>query len=185
MKDTWGIIRSVYTHFSQPQPQVIRLFTWEFHPLLLGRLEGQWPSCTCCCSNAFNAQQSIRQSATVRPVCSEPLLPGTVYKRQDHPTLTVRWDPPVLTQSELCYRNLLYPLSVHRQEWIKLRCGTLLYSKCITNKDLCTAQGTRLKLCGSLDGRRVWERMDTSIGMAESLGCSPETTTTLLIDYRS
>ena len=36
-------------------------------------------------------------------------------------------------------------------------------------------------LCGSLDGSRVWRRMDTCICVAESLGCSPETMTTLLI----
>ena len=36
-------------------------------------------------------------------------------------------------------------------------------------------------LCGSLDGRGVWGRMDTCICMAESLHCSSETTTTLLI----
>ena len=36
-------------------------------------------------------------------------------------------------------------------------------------------------LCGSLDGRGVWGRMDTRICMAESLPCSPETVTTLLI----
>ena len=38
-------------------------------------------------------------------------------------------------------------------------------------------------LCGSLDGRGVWGRMDTCICMAESLRCSPETITTLLISY--
>lgn len=37
-------------------------------------------------------------------------------------------------------------------------------------------------LCGSLDGREVWGRMDTSIWMAESLHRSPDTITTLLID---
>ena len=37
--------------------------------------------------------------------------------------------------------------------------------------------------CASLDGRGVWKRMDTCICMAESLCCSPETTTTLLISY--
>ena len=37
--------------------------------------------------------------------------------------------------------------------------------------------------CGSLDGRRVWGRMDTGICMAESLCCSPETITTVFIDY--
>ena len=51
----------------------------------------------------------------------------------------------------------------------------------ITNKDnhreLCS------KLYGSLDGRRVWGRMVTCICMTESLCCSPETVTTLLIDY--
>ena len=38
-------------------------------------------------------------------------------------------------------------------------------------------------LCGSLDGRGVWGRMDTRIDMAESLCSPPETITTLLIDY--
>ena len=38
-------------------------------------------------------------------------------------------------------------------------------------------------LCASWDGREVWERMDTCIYMAGSLGCLPETITTLLIGY--
>ena len=38
-------------------------------------------------------------------------------------------------------------------------------------------------LCDSLDGREVWERMDTCKCMAESLCCPPETTTTLFIGY--
>ena len=37
--------------------------------------------------------------------------------------------------------------------------------------------------CCSLDGTGVWGRMDTCIYMAESLCCSSETTTTLLIGY--
>ena len=37
--------------------------------------------------------------------------------------------------------------------------------------------------CGSLDGRGVWGRVDTCICMAESLCCSPETVTTLLVSY--
>ena len=36
-------------------------------------------------------------------------------------------------------------------------------------------------LHGSLDWRGVWGRMDTCICMAESLRCSPETSTTLLL----
>ena len=42
-------------------------------------------------------------------------------------------------------------------------------------------------LCGSLDGKGVWGRMDIygciCICIAESLHCSPETITTLLIGY--
>ena len=38
-------------------------------------------------------------------------------------------------------------------------------------------------LCANLDGKGVWRRMDTCICMAESLPCSLETTTTLLIGY--
>ena len=38
-------------------------------------------------------------------------------------------------------------------------------------------------LCASLDGREVWGRTDTCICMAESLHCSPEPITTLLIGY--
>ena len=35
-------------------------------------------------------------------------------------------------------------------------------------------------LRGSLDGRGVWGRMDICVCVAESLGCSPKTITTLL-----
>ena len=38
-------------------------------------------------------------------------------------------------------------------------------------------------LRGSLNGRRVWGRMNTDICMAESLCCLPETYITLLIGY--
>ena len=40
-----------------------------------------------------------------------------------------------------------------------------------------------LMLCGSLGERGVWGRMDTCVCMTESLGCSSETITTLLISY--
>ena len=62
---------------------------------------------------------------------------------------------------------------------------TLLCLKWITNKNL--FYGKHKELCSvlheSLDGSRVWQRMDTWICMAESLRCSSETITTLLIDY--
>ena len=38
-------------------------------------------------------------------------------------------------------------------------------------------------LCGSLDGRGLWERMDSCICMAEAFCCPPVTITTLLTDY--
>ena len=38
-------------------------------------------------------------------------------------------------------------------------------------------------LSGSLDGRGVWERMDTHICMAEHFHCSPETFAIFLISY--
>ena len=43
------------------------------------------------------------------------------------------------------------------------------------HRELCSTS------CGSLDGSGVWARMDTCTCMAESLSCSSETTTTLLI----
>ena len=49
----------------------------------------------------------------------------------------------------------------------------------VEQRELCSM------LCGSLDGRGVWGRMDTCICMAESLHCSPETITMLLICYTS
>ena len=54
---------------------------------------------------------------------------------------------------------------------------TLQYPTRITRTD-CVAM-----LCVSLDGTPVWGRMDTCICLAESLHCSPETTTTLLVGY--
>ena len=47
----------------------------------------------------------------------------------------------------------------------------------VENMELCSV------LYGSVDGKRVWERMDTRVRMAEALHCSPETATTLLIGY--
>ena len=61
---------------------------------------------------------------------------------------------------------------------------TLLCFKWITNKDLVYSPGNSCSvLCGSLDGRGVWGRMDTCLCMAESLCCAPETITPLLISY--
>ena len=48
----------------------------------------------------------------------------------------------------------------------------------VLDKELCSV------LCGSLDGREVWWKMNTRICMAESLCCQPEIIT-LLISYIS
>ena len=37
-------------------------------------------------------------------------------------------------------------------------------------------------LCGSLDGRGVWGRMDTCVCMVECFCCSPETVTKLFVN---
>ena len=57
---------------------------------------------------------------------------------------------------------------------------TLQYLKWINNKDF-TIQHMKLcsMLCGSLNGKGVWGRMDICIFMAESLCYSPETITTV------
>ena len=47
----------------------------------------------------------------------------------------------------------------------------------VQHRELCSV------LSGGLDGRGVWERMDTCICTAESLHCSPETIITFLIGY--
>ena len=59
---------------------------------------------------------------------------------------------------------------------------TLLYLKGMTNKDLLYSTWNSVQ-CGSLDGRRVWGRMDTCICVVEPLSFSPETIITLLIGY--
>ena len=60
---------------------------------------------------------------------------------------------------------------------------TLLYLKCITNKDLLYSAWNCSMFCGSLDGRGASGRMDTCISVAEFLCWPTETITTLLISY--
>ena len=55
------------------------------------------------------------------------------------------------------------------------RC-TLLYLKWVTNKDIMHRNLCSM-LCGNLDGRGVWGRMDTCVCVAEILHCPPETIT--------
>ena len=69
-----------------------------------------------------------------------------------------------------------------------------LYQLCVCNTLKLKVSISRIKgrvytrelcsmLCGSLDERGVCGRMITCIHVAESLGCSPETITILLISY--
>ena len=46
----------------------------------------------------------------------------------------------------------------------------------VFHRELCSM------LCGSLDGRGIWGRMETCIRTAESLRCSPETTIKLFVN---
>ena len=56
---------------------------------------------------------------------------------------------------------------------------TWLYLNWITNKDLLHSIGN----CNNLIGKTIWKRTDICIGITESLCCTPETNTTLLINY--
>ena len=61
---------------------------------------------------------------------------------------------------------------------------TLLYLKWIVSKDLLyLAQGILLSVTWQPACEGVWGRMDTYVCMTQSLHCSPETMTVLLISY--
>ena len=60
---------------------------------------------------------------------------------------------------------------------------TRLYLKWTTNKDLLYSKGSLLNVMWQPAGEGVLGRMDTCVCLAESLLCSPETITTLLIAY--
>ena len=61
--------------------------------------------------------------------------------------------------------------------WLCLKEELYQQGPIVQHGELCS------RLCGSLDGRGVWGKMDTCICMAESLHCSLETITTLLTGY--
>ena len=61
---------------------------------------------------------------------------------------------------------------------------TLLYTKWITTKDLLSSTGNAAPYyVAAWMGGGVCGRMDTCVCMAEFLGCSLETITTLLVGY--
>ena len=62
--------------------------------------------------------------------------------------------------------------------------SSLLTEMCMGKKKDRKAKSLEFqKKCRLLDGRGVWGRMATCVGRAESLGCPPETITTLLTGY--
>ena len=72
----------------------------------------------------------------------------------------------------------------HSRPWtLCIGMRTVLSKKCLEDLPRVEHRELRSVLRGSLDGRGVWRRMDTCICMAESIWCSPETVTTLLIGY--
>ena len=57
-------------------------------------------------------------------------------------------------------RGKIWGEGIVREFWMGMGMCTLLCFKWITNKDL-LHKGLCSKLCGSLDGGRVWRRVDT------------------------
>jgi len=53
----------------------------------------------------------------------------------------------------------------------------------IDNKDLQYSGRELSAFCNNLNGKRIWKKIDTCIRITESLCCTPETNTTLLINY--
>ena len=47
----------------------------------------------------------------------------------------------------------------------------------VQHKELCSI------FCNNLNGKRIWKRIDTCTCITESLCCTPETNTILLINY--
>ena len=107
--------------------------------------------------------------------------------------------PDIFLQIELDFRNLLLLMQaisgldfkILPVTWKKtygcqegmfgMDMYILLYLKWIANRDL--LYSTLLNVMCRPGWEGVWGRMDTRICMAESLRCSPESTTTLLISY--
>ena len=53
------------------------------------------------------------------------------------------------------------------------------------NKQVHTVSKLCSILCNNLNGKRIWKEIDSGIYRAESLYWTPETNTTLLINYTS
>ena len=86
-----------------------------------------------------------------------------------------------LTEREPTYgcRGSGWGEGIVRELWMDVY--TLLYLKWITHRMYCVAHGTLLNVMWQPAWKGIWGRRDTRTCMAESLCCSPETITTLLI----
>ena len=121
---------------------------------------------------------------------SIPLFPYHYHQHQQQPTLPPRPSPSFKWCQDkykcLRLRKWMYGWKGGIVRDFGKVMHTLLYLKWITNKNLLYKHMELCSvLCGSLYGSGVWGRRDTCICVAESLPCSLETTTTLLIGYIS
>ena len=99
---------------------------------------------------------------------------GTYRTERDSETFS-------LTEREPTYgcRGSGWGEGIVRELWMDVY--TLLYLKWITHRMYCVAHGTLLNVMWQPAWKGIWGRRDTRTCMAESLCCSPETITTLLI----
>ena len=111
------------------------------------------------------------------------LMKGFQYKYKEKQTLMVGADFNTERDSQTYKTNLRLPGGKDSQGLWEGHVHTAVFrmddqqGPTVQHMELCSM------FCASLDGRGVWGRMDTCICMAESLLCSPETTTALLIGY--
>ena len=115
------------------------------------------------------AEDALIQSFSVLPsssLWSHPASPSGARRLLTKLQLTCEFtDSYVLTHWS----------GVTLDQWIWL-IGTYSKSR-ISHRELCST------LCNNLNGKIIWKRIDTCICITASFCCTPETNTTLLINY--
>ena len=120
--------------------------------------------------------------------CSRIRMPLWNSRNSVSVVLSWMWFPPCPTPQETfgCAWKIFLVVTSGRKTcyWHLMGRGPTSYSaqNSLHRKEFSGPKCQRW-LCGSLDRRGVWERMDTCLCMAESLCCPPETITALLIGY--
>ena len=78
----------------------------------------------------------------------------------------------------------LHNCKIQKTHWIvHLEWVNFLFKKNFITRTYSIAQGTLLNVMWQPGWEEIWGRMDTCVGMAESLCCPPETIPTLLTGY--